>query len=54
MKLPKSLIKAMLVAVTAGTISSCEKPVADATKKTPKQKTETQNNTGYCPNCGMG
>lgn len=54
MKLPKTLLTAMLVAVTAGTISSCEKPNADATKKTPKQKTETQNNTGNCPACGMG
>ena len=31
MKLPKTLLTAMLVAVTTGTICSCEKPVADAT-----------------------
>ena len=54
MKLPKTLLTAMLIAVTTGTICSCEKPVADATKKSVKQKLETQGNTNNCPGCGMG
>jgi len=56
MKISTTLLRAMLVAVTAGVISSCEKPAVDAGKKTPteKAKTGSPNMPEGCPACGMG
>jgi len=59
MKLSKSLLTAMMVAVTAGTIISCEKPKILESKKavTPNSKTGiTPSDTipEGCPACGMG
>ena len=57
MKLSKSLLQAMLVAVTAGTIISCEKPAVIEGKKAPLHKTgiaPTDSIPGGCPACGMG
>jgi type II secretory ATPase GspE/PulE/Tfp pilus assembly ATPase PilB-like protein len=55
MKLSKSLLQAMLIAVAAGTISSCKKP-ADEVKKPAKEteQTKTTAATDGCPACGMG
>ena len=46
----------MMIAVTAGMISSCEKPTVDAGKKpaTEKSKAGTGNIPDNCPGCGMG
>ena len=59
MKLSKSLLQAMLVAVTAGTIISCEKPKVNELKKTSLQNPKTGNAPTDsipqgCPACGMG
>jgi hypothetical protein len=54
MKLSKSLLRAMLVAVTAGTIISCEKPKVDEGKKPAIQKSNPGNIPEGCPACGMG
>ncbi len=58
MKLSKSLLKAMLVAVTAGTIISCEKAKVDEGKKAaiqnPKTGTPEVTIPEGCPACGMG
>ncbi|MEO5893986.1 MAG: hypothetical protein ABIQ31_27255 [Ferruginibacter sp.] len=54
MKVSKTLIQAMLVAVTAGLISSCEKPGVDAGKKVPTEKSKTTSYPDNCPACGMG
>ena len=60
MKLSKTLLQAMMVAVTAGTISSCEKPKVDDGKKPTLEKSKPDDtpSTGStplnCPACGMG
>lgn len=54
MKLSKSILQAMVVAVTVGTICSCEKPAADEGKKTSIEKSKSVNAPGGCPACGMG
>lgn len=57
MKLSKTLLSAMLVAVTTGTLISCEKARPDEDKKpavqNPKSVPES-NVPGGCPACGMG
>ena len=54
MKLSKSLLQAMLVAVTAGTIISCEKPKVDDGKKPVIEKAKPGSIPQSCPACGMG
>ncbi|MEO7766982.1 MAG: hypothetical protein ABIS01_06130 [Ferruginibacter sp.] len=54
MKISKSILQAMLVAVTAGAISSCEKPTVDDGKKPGVEKPKVNNTAGQCPACGMG
>jgi hypothetical protein len=54
MKLSKTLLQAMLVAVTIGTLYSCEKPAADESKKTSSEKSSPGAPTEGCPACGMG
>ena len=53
MKLSKSLLHAILVAVTVGTISSCEKIKAGEGKKASTENPKTGIPEG-CPACGMG
>lgn len=54
MKLSKSILQAILVAVTAGTIISCEKASVDEGKKPDIQNPKTGNIPEGCPACGMG
>lgn len=55
MKLSKTILQAMLVAVTVGAISSsCEKPAVDKAKKATTEKTQTETVPDCCPACGMG
>jgi hypothetical protein len=59
MKLSKSLLTAMMVAVTTGAIISCEKPKISEGKKTviPNSKTGISPSDTIpegCPACGMG
>ena len=54
MKLSKSLLRAMLIAVTAGTIISCEKPKVDEGKKPTTEKSQAGSEPQGCPACGMG
>jgi len=54
MKLSKSLLQAMLIAVTAGTIISCEKPKVDEGKKPTTENSKAGNELQCCPACGMG
>jgi len=54
MKLSKSLLQAMLIAVTAGTIISCEKPKVDEGKKPATENSKAGNEPQCCPACGMG
>lgn len=54
MKLSKSLLQAILVAVTAGAISSCEKPTVDEGKKPATENPKPGNFPEGCPMCGMG
>lgn len=54
MKLSKTLLQAMLVAVTAGTIISCEKPNVNGAKKATIKKSATDSTWLNCPACGMG
>jgi len=55
MKLSKTLLRAIIVAVTVGTISSsCEKPSAEEMKKKTTEKKELKNTPDGCPACGMG
>lgn len=53
MKLSKALLQAILVAVTVGAISSCEKPTVDAAQKSAKE-TPKEHTPDGCPACGMG
>ena len=54
MKLSKSLLQAMLIAITAGTIISCEKPKVDEGKKPTTEKPKAGSEPQSCPACGMG
>ncbi|MEP7109002.1 MAG: hypothetical protein ABI760_13500 [Ferruginibacter sp.] len=54
MKISKLLLHAMLVAVTTGIISSCEKPTVDGDKKPKTEKSKTGSTPDGCPACGMG
>jgi hypothetical protein len=54
MKISKSLLNAMLVAVTAGTIISCQKPKVDDGKKPTIEKPGKGGVPVSCPACGMG
>ena len=54
MKLSKSILQAMLVAVTVGVISSCEKPKVDDGKKPLIEKVKKGSTPVGCPACGMG
>jgi hypothetical protein len=56
MKLSKSVLQAILVAVTTGIISSCEKPKVDDGKKPAIEKPGQGSNQvpDGCPACGMG
>jgi hypothetical protein len=53
MKLSKSLLQAMVVAVTVASISSCEKP-APVKEESSRQKPKTDSAYVSCPGCGMG
>lgn len=61
MKVPKSILQAMLVALTTGAIVSCEKPRAEDLStpgvSSPKGHSNTDQGTTIpvgCPACGMG
>ena len=51
MKLPKTLLSAILIGIAVQTITSCEK---DKTDPKEKQKQEEKKKTDPCPACGMG
>ena len=55
MKIPKLLLQTMLVAVTTGTLCSCEKQKLEK-NQTPviKKQVQTNNNPGSWIACGMG
>jgi hypothetical protein len=53
MKLSKSLLQAMVVAVTVAGIISCEKP-APVKEESSKQKPKSDSTYVGCPACGMG
>jgi len=54
MKLSKTVLQAMIVAVTMGIISSCEKPCPEEGKKSATEKPKSGNEPVGCPACGMG
>lgn len=54
MKLSKLLLQAMVVAIAAGTISSCKKENLEKIKKTVTGKPKPTNTPEPCPACGMG
>ena len=57
MKLSKTLLKAMMVAVTVGTAVSCSKSVDGKLKKDAEKTSKTDSTytiPGGCPACGMG
>ncbi len=55
MKLSKTLLRAIMIAVTVGAInSSCEKPSAAEMKKNTTEKKQVESNPAGCPGCGMG
>jgi len=54
MKLSKTVLQAMIVAVTMGTISSCEKPSQEEVKKSATEKPKPDSEPVGCPACGMG
>lgn len=54
MKIPKSILQAMLIAVTAGAVVSCEKPKKDEVAKPAIHNTKTDSPPVSCPACGMG
>jgi hypothetical protein len=54
MKLSKSLLQAMVVAVTITTVSAAEKPAADNAKEASGEPVKPPKNPDGCPGCGMG
>ena len=54
MKIAKTVLQGMLIAITAGMISSCEKPTVDNAKKPETQTPKTSAAPQDCPGCGMG
>jgi hypothetical protein len=57
MKLPKTLLSAILIGIVVQTASSCgkDKDVKDTKAKTEEQKEKEKNNPSEpCPACGMG
>lgn len=59
MKLPKSLLSAIVVGIVVQAVSSCEKSKDDLNSKVKQEilKKETEKATSYpesCPACGMG
>jgi hypothetical protein len=55
MKLSKSLLSTIMVAVTVSTITSCTKDDADLEKqKKEAEKSKTEKVIDNCPACGMG
>ncbi|MGN6214128.1 chryseobasin-related MNIO class RiPP peptide [Parafilimonas sp.] len=55
MKVSKTLLQAILVAVTASTVASCSKSVDSKPQKEKAAKTDsTYVIPGNCPACGMG
>jgi hypothetical protein len=55
MKLSKTLLNTIIVAVTVGTISSCTKSVEEkATQQNEPNKPKTESVPEGCPACGMG
>ncbi|HOZ80306.1 MAG TPA: hypothetical protein PLY34_20085 [Ferruginibacter sp.] len=54
MKIPKTLLQTIVIAVAAGSIASCKKPTDEI--KAAKEKTEktTPKAPDCCPACGMG
>ncbi|MEO7800664.1 MAG: hypothetical protein ABIR81_01620 [Ginsengibacter sp.] len=61
MKLSKTLLRTILVAVTVGTMSSCEKATVGEEKKVATENPKSGGNTQAsesspegCPACGMG
>lgn len=57
MKLPKTLLSAILIGIVVQTASSCgkDKDVKDPKAKTEEQKEKEKNNPPFnCPACGMG
>jgi hypothetical protein len=55
MKLSKTLLHTIIVAVTVGTISSCTKAVEEkATHQNESNNPKTESVPEGCPACGMG
>lgn len=57
MKLPKSLLGALLIGIAVQSASSCTKDKnisEEKLKKAAQEKEEAKNNPDYCPACGMG
>ncbi|MEP6583210.1 MAG: hypothetical protein ABJA90_03040 [Ginsengibacter sp.] len=54
MKLSKSILQAVLIAVTTGAIVSCEKLRKDELSKPKIHKSKTDSTLVSCPACGMG
>jgi uncharacterized lipoprotein len=55
MKISKTLIKTIMVAVSVGTISACTKSVEPkATKQNEVKSPKTEQVPEGCPACGMG
>lgn len=51
MKLPKTLLSAVLIGIAVHTMTSCEKEKAPDPKE---QKQEEKKQPDGCPGCGMG
>lgn len=54
MKLPKTLLAAIMVGIAVQTVSSCSKDKTPEPKKAFKPKYEKYNPPVACPACGMG
>lgn len=55
MKISKTLLNTIMVAVTVGTISSCAKSVECKSQKQAEAKEDkTESTAASCPACGMG
>lgn len=52
MKLPKTLLSAILIGIAVQTMTSCEKEKTPDPKE--KQKQEKTQQPDSCPACGMG